>query len=267
MNRLALIALCLTFYGSTASGQVYPVLYDANDTPIGYVIGLDSNPVGQRVVQMVSRQGFVAEFPFMIQAGAAGLNDELGSRLVSFYESTDCSGDPIVLPFGQGFTHGIASYPDDGSEQYIAWLDQAVSRIQDGLERQLHHGDLVEYNGGVYYVPLDASSGSVWVRSYSAFGCTQVDRCNLQDRATFSHLISYPNYDPGNPPPGGLCDGEPSPANQLTAITAGGFYASSLVVNDPNVTGFESTAFAFPVRVKYVDIETLFKDGFEQPPP
>jgi hypothetical protein len=267
VNKLVLVTLCVTFYASAASGQVYPVLYDADDTPIGYVIGLDSTPVGRRVVQMVSRQGYVAELQFENQAGAVGYNDELGSRLISFYESTDCSGDPIVLPYRASFSHGINSYPNDGSEQYIARLDQAVSRIQDGLETRLHHGDLVEYNGGVYYVPLDADSGHVWVRSYNLFDCTQVDRCNSQDRATLSHLIGLSQYDPENLPPGGLCDGEPPPSWQLTGIMATGFYASSLVLNDPAVTGFESTAFAFPVRIKYVDIGTLLADGFEQPPP
>jgi hypothetical protein len=244
----------------SAPFQIGPVLHDADDQPIGYVVSIDATPNGQRYVQMVSGQGYLAGMAYRVSSSDEAGSDVVGIRASSFYESTDCTGDPILLPRPQVFDHGTINYgvvPDAA----IINLDMYVSQRADGPVRFYDNGDMIKYEQEVLYAPFDIEKTNIFVRSFKTqTWCRLVDRCNEQDVAKFSHFTSWPSK-PVEPPPGGWCPGEEEPSvDQIVLIKASGFSLSSLLVNDPEVTGFKSDTVQLPLRIKYTDISTVLTD-------
>lgn len=253
MIRKIAILLVMCLVSISAAAHDYPVLYDVDDLPIGPVLSIVplSAYDGSEAAQLLSPQGYRA-LMWYTDTDLRGADDYVGWNSYGFFESSDCTGDPIILPTSVGNSL-YSGRPEDLETSLLG----SLARNKLGMLSHYKEKDMVEYQGELFYVPSDAErDGVLYLRSIQRLNgiCRTVDRCDEYDVLTYVHLANYPAI-PEDPPPGGWCEGdEENPAGQIVRLSVFGYRLSSLFLNDPEVTGFESTPFHHPLKIRYSDI-------------
>lgn len=239
--------------------QLYPVLHDADDLPIGNVVSIGEIGIQNfEYVDMVSLKGYRAKMAYhtapLLNPQPEG-TDRPGFGANAYFESSDCTGDPLMLPSWVRRSE-IYIRPDLSN----VWDSIQIAKLQMAGITAYKNGDLLEYNGVGYYVPFDAVSTSFETKSVrlNPSFCLLLDRCNLDMWQSYTQLLNFGAAEE--------CPDitSPDPLRISTPrFMATGFTFSSLLTNDPVATGFQNIKYKQPYRIKYSDINTILKNGFE----
>lgn len=251
ITRVVACLFSLLLVSGAVIGQVAPVLVDRNGEYIGIILGSDADPESaSRRFTLTTPQGYLATIGY---SPAGTLVDRPGYMAsAEFYESIDCTGDPVVKP------NAWLSIQQLGSP--VGNVQLRLSRVMLSGFPRIGAGEMVERLDGLFFVPLDAGSESAFdIGSYrnGASGCNILDRCNMFHRAAYPHLLQFPmRADLVD------CPGEEG-ADQKAVFRIAGMRLSQLVPNDPAITGFANTAFERPHHIRLMDLSVVYGNGFE----
>jgi len=259
MRTVFSTAIILLFSQSTFA-QLYPVLHDADGRPIGNVVSFDAIPDNSEYVTMVSLKGYRAKMRYNTTPYDPPVGSDFpGFAAAEFFESSDCTGDPILAPKVVFLSSGVQINADRSNINTLIEL----KKLKISGANIYSNGDLIEHNGTSYYVPFDAvpiSSGiGSTIRNPGPTGyCEVVNRCELAAWQNFSSFLGFYTVDD----PAKLCPGE-SPGDKTAVLRIDGFTFSSLISNDPAVTGFQNIGYKSPKRIKWIDIKTVLQNESE----
>lgn len=249
--KSTLVAVFFLMISQSTHAQLAPVLHDADGLPIGNFAGFGA-AMDVEYVNIISLKGYRAKMSYRSYEPRLEGDDLPGYSVREFFESTDCTGDPVLLPVF--ITLSDVSLNSDFSN-LNAFLSNS-KLYSSGLD-ELQSGDMFTFGGNSYYVPLDAVPTTIETKSmiwHASIGCQLIERCSVNSWYEFGKLAvqdinqeQCPNFPVlGNP-----------------KFEAVGFSLSTVRPNDPAVTGFQSIKYKGPLRVKYLDINLISKNGFE----
>jgi len=258
MKKFQLAYLTVLVAG-LAEAQLQPVLLDADDLAIGPVVSIDAiSGLNEEYVALVSQQGYRAKMVYLPgdpdSAAEEGF-DYPGLRASRFYDSQDCSGDPVMWPSLSARRNFVTDTDDIAAANRVRQL----ARLEYTGVRRFQLGDMLESGGVTFYVPLSADTVSFEPKSFRSrpeSGCLAVDRCDVTQWGTYPHLLSF-STDADRCP---WNEDEPGPV-ESPVFSVGGFPFSALVENDAQVTGFESIAYKPPYRIRYVQMHAMGDPG------
>ncbi|RLA41316.1 MAG: hypothetical protein DRR42_24805, partial [Gammaproteobacteria bacterium] len=187
--KSTMIFVALALFAQSTTAQLQPVLYDGDNNVIGNVVSI--GPLGSgglEYVDMVSLKGYRAKMSY----GGPNRTEEKvaedlpGFRAGRYFESDNCTGDPVMIPNVVLGGSNVILRSDLSNAQDLNLLSSAQSAGSNFYS----WGDLLEYDGNSYYVPYDAERITIEVKSIGYFpgSCWTTDRCQKSDWTTFPYL-------------------------------------------------------------------------------
>lgn len=171
MKKFLFTSIVLLISQSTLA-QLSPVLHDADGLPIGNAVGFGTTQ-GIEYVDVLSLKGYRAKMAYhtYLQPFPEG-TDLPGFKALPFYESTDCSGDPVMLPILVSHSRFFLEYDFSNAWDFIE-----SEKLTTYGEDKFQTGDMFEFEGSSYYVPLDTMLTSIETKSIFWGACQSIDRC------------------------------------------------------------------------------------------
>lgn len=247
----------LLLLSQVAFAQLTPVLHDADNSPIGIVLSMSAYGVeGREYVTLVSPQGYRAKMTYRTAPTQYSSNDLPGFDARKHFESSDCSGEPVVAPT-VGMTSHSVLLPDLSN----VWDFIQIAKFQTAGPDIYQQGDLLEYADVSYFIPFDAEAINIEVNSIelSHGRCWVPDPCDTSIWENIPHLLNFGDiYSRTTGQLEQVVDVCPniSPSGTIEVVKPSfrlsGFSFSSLALNDGAITGFENKMHAHPFIIKYV---------------